>query len=104
MLAIAAGGGLLGALLAPRLRRALTARSALLGESWLMVLALPWLLLVHNALLIGLVIGWSIVNVIPAVFIWPSGPIWPGGVVSTVAASSDSGSVRAASLIGGGAK
>jgi predicted MFS family arabinose efflux permease len=57
MLAIAAGGGLVGALLAPRLRRILTARSALVGESWLMVLALPWLLLVHNALLIGLIIA-----------------------------------------------
>jgi predicted MFS family arabinose efflux permease len=57
MLAVAAAGGLAGALLAPRLRRRLTARWALMGESWLMVFALPWLLVVHNALLIGLVLA-----------------------------------------------
>ncbi len=57
MLGIAASGGLLGALLAPRLRRRLTARGALVGESWAIALSLPLLLLVHNALLIGAIVA-----------------------------------------------
>jgi len=57
MLGIAAGGGLLGALLAPSLRRRMTARSALIGETWVMALVLPLLLLAHNALLIGLIVA-----------------------------------------------
>ena len=39
MLAIAAAGGLLGALLAPTLQRKLAPRQVLLGESWLLALA-----------------------------------------------------------------
>jgi len=57
MLAIAAGGGLAGALLVPRLQPWLTARRAVLGETWLMVLALPWLLLARNALLLGVIVA-----------------------------------------------
>jgi predicted MFS family arabinose efflux permease len=57
MLGIAAGGGLLGALLAPSLQRRLTPRLVLLSEAWLMVLALPLLLLAHNAILLGLIVA-----------------------------------------------
>lgn len=57
MLGIAAAGGLLGALFAPGLRRRLSARWALMGESWAMALALPLLLLAHNALLLGLIVA-----------------------------------------------
>jgi predicted MFS family arabinose efflux permease len=57
MLALAAGGGLVGALLAPRLQRRLTARFVLIGENVMLVLAIPWLLAVHNALLIGVILG-----------------------------------------------
>jgi predicted MFS family arabinose efflux permease len=57
MLGIAAGGGLLGALLAPALRRRLAARSALMGETWVMALVLPLLLVAHNALLLGLIVA-----------------------------------------------
>lgn len=57
MLGIAAGGGLLGALLAPMLQRRLTPRSVLLGETWLMTLALPWLLIAHSALLLGVIVA-----------------------------------------------
>jgi predicted MFS family arabinose efflux permease len=57
MLGIAAGGGLLGALLAPRLRRRMAPRSALMGETWVMALVLPLLLVAHNALLLGLIVA-----------------------------------------------
>jgi predicted MFS family arabinose efflux permease len=57
MLGIAAGGGLLGALVAARLQRRLAPRSALLGEAWVMALALPLLLLAHNAVLLGLIVA-----------------------------------------------
>jgi predicted MFS family arabinose efflux permease len=57
MLAIGAAGGLAGALLAPRLQKRLTARWSVLGESWAMVVALPWLLLAHNALLLGVIVA-----------------------------------------------
>jgi len=57
MLAIAAGGGLLGALLAPTLQRKLAPRQVLLGEAWLLALVLPLLLLAHNALLLGLIVA-----------------------------------------------
>jgi predicted MFS family arabinose efflux permease len=57
MLGIGAAGGLVGALAAPRLRNRLTARMALIGENLVLVLALPLLLLAHNALLIGLILG-----------------------------------------------
>jgi MFS family permease len=57
MLGIAAAGGFLGALLAPWLQRRLTPRFVLMAESWILVLAIPWLLLAHNALLIGLIVA-----------------------------------------------
>lgn len=57
MLGIAAAGGFLGALLAPWLQRRLTPRFVLVAESWILVLAIPWLLLAHNALLIGLIVA-----------------------------------------------
>jgi predicted MFS family arabinose efflux permease len=57
MLAVAAAGGLLGALLAPRLQRRVSARGAIVGESWVMVFALPWLLVVHAPLLLGAIIA-----------------------------------------------
>ena len=57
MLGIAAAGGLLGALLAPTLQRRCSSRRVLLGEAWLMTLAVPLLLLAHNALLLGLIVA-----------------------------------------------
>ena len=57
MLGIAAGGGLLGALLAPGLQRRLSARAVLVGESWVLALAVPLLLVAHNALLLGVVLA-----------------------------------------------
>lgn len=57
MLGIAAAGGLLGALLAPMLQRALSPRLVLIGESWMLALAIPWLLLAHNAILLGVIVA-----------------------------------------------
>ncbi len=57
MLALAAGGGLLGALVAPSLQRRLTVRTALVGESWVLALAIPLLLIAHDALLIGVIMA-----------------------------------------------
>jgi MFS family permease len=57
MLGIAAAGGLLGALLAPTLQRRLSPRLVLLGEAWVMTLALPLLLLADNAILLGLIVA-----------------------------------------------
>jgi MFS family permease len=61
MLAIGAGGGLVGALLAPRLQRRLPARFALVGENVMLALSAPLLLLAHNAILIGLIMAAAIV-------------------------------------------
>jgi hypothetical protein len=57
MLGVAAAGGLLGALLAPAFQRRLTARVALVGESWVLALSIPLLLVVHEALLIGAIMA-----------------------------------------------
>ena len=57
MLAVFAAGGLVGALAAPRLQHRLAARTVLIAENWMILAMLPLLLLVHNALLIGLVAG-----------------------------------------------
>ena len=58
MLGIAAVGGLLGALLAPALqRRRPSPRLVVIGETWLIALVIPLLLLVHEALLLGLVVA-----------------------------------------------
>jgi predicted MFS family arabinose efflux permease len=57
MLGLAAGGPLVGALLAPRLRRRLSARVALIGENLMLVLTIPWLLLAPAAPLIGVILA-----------------------------------------------
>src|SRR5581483_10519878 len=57
MLGIAAAGGLLGALLAPAFQRRLTARVALVGESWVLALSIPLLLIAHGAVLIGAILA-----------------------------------------------
>lgn len=57
MLGIAAGGGLIGALLAPSFQRRLTARVALVGESWVLALSIPLLLIAHDPLLIGAILA-----------------------------------------------
>jgi predicted MFS family arabinose efflux permease len=57
MLGIAAAGGLLGALMAPYLQRRLSARAVLVGENWMIAFSIPWLLLAHNAVLIGVILG-----------------------------------------------
>jgi predicted MFS family arabinose efflux permease len=57
MLGIAAGGGLVGALLAPTLVRRLSPRLVLIGENWMIALSLPWLLVAHNAVLLGLIVA-----------------------------------------------
>jgi predicted MFS family arabinose efflux permease len=57
MLAIAAGGGLLGAMLAPRLQRTLSARMVLIGENWVMALGIPLMLATGDPLLLGLIMA-----------------------------------------------
>jgi predicted MFS family arabinose efflux permease len=57
MLGIAAAGGLTGALLAPRLLPRISPRMALTGESWMIVISLPWMLIAHNALLLGVIVA-----------------------------------------------
>jgi len=57
MLGIAAGGGLLGALMAPYLQRRLSARAVLVGENWMIAFSIPWLLLAHSAVVIGVILG-----------------------------------------------
>jgi MFS family permease len=57
MLGIAAAGGLLGALLAPTLRRRLSPSLVVLGETCLTALVLLLLLLTHNAILLGLIVA-----------------------------------------------
>jgi predicted MFS family arabinose efflux permease len=57
MLGIAAAGGLVGALLAPTLVRRLSPRLVLIGENWMIALSLPWLLVAHSAVLLGLIVA-----------------------------------------------
>jgi MFS family permease len=57
MLAIVGAGGLLGALCAAAIRRATTARMIIIAQEWVLVALILALLLVHNALLIGLLIA-----------------------------------------------
>jgi MFS family permease len=57
MLAIVGVGGLLGAILAGPIRRRLSPRVLIMGENWLVLGVVLLLLLVHNALLIGAVVG-----------------------------------------------
>ena len=57
MLGIAAAGGLLGAILAPRLQRRLSPRVVLMSETWIFALVIPLLLVAHNALLFGVIVA-----------------------------------------------
>ncbi len=57
MLGIAAGGGLVGALLAPALQRRLPPRLVLIGETWVLALCLPLLLIADNAILFGVIVA-----------------------------------------------
>lgn len=57
MLGIAAAGGLLGALLAPALRRRLSVGRVVIGETCVTALVLLLLLLTHNAILLGLIVA-----------------------------------------------
>lgn len=57
MLALAAGGGLIGALLAPALQRRLSPRAVLVGEAFVLAAALPLLAVVRSAPLLGLIVG-----------------------------------------------
>jgi len=59
MLAIAAAGGLVGALIAPRLQRRLSFRAALLAEETVLVVCLPLLLVAHAAVALGLIAACS---------------------------------------------
>ena len=55
MLGTAAAGGLVGALLAPRLQRRCSPRLILAGEIWVTAMMLPLLLIAHSALLLGVI-------------------------------------------------
>jgi MFS family permease len=57
MFTIMAAGGLLGAMLAGRLRRAISARGLIIAGPWLALGVLLMLLVVHNPLLMGLVVA-----------------------------------------------
>ena len=57
LFALVGAGGLLGAVLAGPLRRRMRARTALVGEAWLMACVLPLLFVTHAAPLIGLVVA-----------------------------------------------
>ena len=57
MLGLAAAGGLLGALLAPMLQRRLSPRLVLIGETWVIALVVPLLLVTHDALALGLIVA-----------------------------------------------
>ncbi len=59
MFALVGAGGLLGALIAGRLRATLSPRAALVGESWLLAAVIPLLFVAHAALLIGLIVAAS---------------------------------------------
>jgi predicted MFS family arabinose efflux permease len=57
MFAIVGAGGLLGAILAGPIRHRLTARSLIAGEQWILFASVLLLLVVRNALLIGLLVA-----------------------------------------------
>lgn len=57
MFAVVGAAGLLGAALANRMRRAISARGALIAEAWLIAGVVPLLFVSHAPLLIGLVVG-----------------------------------------------
>jgi predicted MFS family arabinose efflux permease len=62
MLGVGAAGGLVGASVASRLQRHVSARFALIAENVMLVLSTPLLLLAHNAILIGLILAAAIVT------------------------------------------
>jgi MFS family permease len=57
MLGIAAAGGLAGALVAPVLVHRISPRLVLAGENWMVAIAMPLMLLAHNAVLLGLIVA-----------------------------------------------
>ncbi len=57
MLAVMGVGGVLGAIASGALRRAMTARTLIVTEQWILVALVLALLLAHSALLIGLLIA-----------------------------------------------
>jgi MFS family permease len=57
MFALVGAGGLLGAVLAGPLRPRMSARTALVGEAWLVCCVAPLLLVAHAAALIGLIVA-----------------------------------------------
>lgn len=57
MFAVVGIGGLLGAIVAGPIRRRLTARALIAGEQWLLVVSVLLLVVVHNALLIGVLVA-----------------------------------------------
>ena len=57
MFAIVGAGGLLGAAIAAPVRRRLTARPVIAGQVWIVLAAVLLLLVVHNALLIGVLVA-----------------------------------------------
>ena len=57
MFAVVGAGGLLGASVAGRIRRRLTARAVITGGQWVMLVSVLLLLVVHEALLIGLLVA-----------------------------------------------
>lgn len=57
MFAIVGTGGILGAILAGPVRRRLTARSVIAGEQWVLLGSVLLLLVVHDALLIGVLVA-----------------------------------------------
>jgi predicted MFS family arabinose efflux permease len=57
MFAVVGIGGVLGAMVAGRLRAAISPRAALVGEAWLLAAVIPLLFAAHAALLIGLIVA-----------------------------------------------
>ena len=57
MLGIVAAGGLVGALVAPRITRRATPRAVIVGETVAVAVLLPLLLVAHSAAAIGLIVG-----------------------------------------------
>jgi MFS family permease len=57
MFAVVGAGGLLGALAASPVRRRIRARTALVGEAWLLACIMPLLFVVHSPVVIGLIVA-----------------------------------------------
>lgn len=57
MFAVVGAGGLVGALIAGSLRRAISPRTALVGEAWLLAGVIPLLFVAHAPVLIGLIVA-----------------------------------------------